>query len=811
MRYILIISINLVMLLATSCSVKTAEPAAPAASLTEDQSQPDTSGPPLTDRDLSMLVQDFTYSSEPPGDIGPLENCFGFPLELATDLRYIMHQEDADHCINYLNNLNNQDFRITYDEFFSLLDMTDDFTKSSFDRDDTEYICYRCDTDGDGIDELIAFEKDGRGTSSYIYMLIKGDGGYVYFSSNYIEDARLFLFFQYENAFYYAASCINRYTGTLSLQMFMLNRNIFKLSNIADSICYTRIFEISEPHLLYRNEIYPDIRPVNDYLEEAIYDIVYASRAKNTFCGDELYFQNDDKDLWNVDAQEPARDWLHMYIMDINNDGKNEIFTKSPPGYLQPYVHSIEWYDENFRQCPSPVEVWKDDNYILADMWFKNINGKIVTFTLYKEIQCEQRYLIDARIQENGESVILMDYMVALEPTDIEVTEFGTGTDVSNYRTLLYQAPDLNSAFPYNLPEMAEVLQLKVQKPSIHINNTFTDQPDSLEEIISGLLSDGAFDILDDKLGMGKYQINETDFYKKYGKYLRKDDNIPENGTQSVYQISLDNTDYFLLLQYSSIGKIGDLHIYRRSGNRLTYVDTNYPENLGCKVLEHSGKLYLVKRSYRRSGIPSYLENIFIQRLIPDGGQNHAIIEAVPESFKWQKIYDNHSVSKAAVSDYIEEIKTKLMDLPYLSDSETVYSGDENTAIDPDKLLRLKSITSPYDSFYKIDFNNDKTDEYISKEKSYNRIYTCIYQFTGKGIMMLEYDDTAGAAGNELVQLWFKEIDGKVFTFRLFYNENSYYILNVSLIEDTSITQVQTHIIVPEVNYIMISALTDED
>ena len=31
-----------------------------------------------------------------------------------------------------------------------------------------------------------------------------------------------------------------------------------------------------------------------------------------------------------------------------------------------------------------------------------------------------------------------------------------------------------------------------------------------------------------------------------------------------------------------------------------------------------------------------------IHRLIPEGGQD-AVIEAVPESFMWQKIYDNRA------------------------------------------------------------------------------------------------------------------------------------------------------------------------
>ena len=128
--------------------------------------------------------------------------------------------------------------------------MTDETTKYMFNTDRSGYVFYGCDTDGDGIDELIAFEKDGRGTRSYIYMLTKGEEGYTYLNSNYLDDVRLFSLFQYENAFYYAASCYDDSAGTVNLQMFMLNRNFFKLSNIVDSICFNRTFDISEPDLL---------------------------------------------------------------------------------------------------------------------------------------------------------------------------------------------------------------------------------------------------------------------------------------------------------------------------------------------------------------------------------------------------------------------------------------------------------------------------------------------------------------------------------------------------------------------------------
>lgn len=806
MRYRLLISISIIVLLSAACFGAADKPDETAAG--RPVKQQEVSAAPLTDSGLSMLVRDSAYSPGLPEDLEPAEYCYGFPVELVSDLKYRMNQGGADSCIPYLDGMNQQDVRITSQEYLSLLDRTDETTNQiavfDFSENESKYSYYRCDTDGDGTDELIAFERDGRGTVSYVHMLVEGEEGYVFLNSQYIDNVRFFTLFQYESAFYYGASCLDDSTGTVNLQIYMLDRTIFHMANITDSICFNRTFRISEPHLLYRNERYPDIRVVQDYLDDVIYDVIYANRAKNTFYGDEWGHRNVERPFQNYDTADwedsGAVNWSCMFIMDTDNDGKEEIFTKTPPGYRQPYEHSILWYDEDFNQCPAAVEVWTDNHYRLVDMWFKNFNGKTAVFTLYQEMQSGQSYVIDARIREDGKTTILMDYMAVLEPEDIRITEFGIGTDVSIYKPLVYQDPARDSAFPYNLPDMAEVLLLKAQGFPGMIENNCRDIPDDFTDILAGLLADKALDCPERGLGMEMYQIDQKDFERKYGTYLSRARQTLDGGTQYAYRIALGRTDYFLLMQYSEAETIGDLHIYRRTGGGLDYVSTYQPAYLGGKVIPHSGGLYIVERPYPWFEHARYLDNITIHRLIPEGGQD-ADIEAVPESFMWQKIYDNRAAYAGDVSGYLEEIKADLADLSYRSKDEDIYTGDEDPEIGMNLFLRLGSVVSPYEPFYKIDFNNDGKDEYISKEKSYNHIYAGIYLFTGRGVKILGYDESAGEDLGRPVQLWFKEISGKVYTFRLFYHEDSYYVLNVSLIEGTRITQVQTHIIVPRVKY----------
>ena len=204
MGYRLIISVSILSLLLTACFGAADGPdaaaGADAAAGQPVKEQPELSVPPLTDSGLSMLVEDNTCFPGLPGDLEPADDCYGFPVELVSDLKYRMNQEDADACIEYLDGLNQQDFRIANHEFLSLLDMTDEMTNemaiTDFNENEAEYSCYRCDTDGDGTDELIAFEKDGRGTISYVHMMVEGENGYVFFNSQYMDDVRFFTLFQ---------------------------------------------------------------------------------------------------------------------------------------------------------------------------------------------------------------------------------------------------------------------------------------------------------------------------------------------------------------------------------------------------------------------------------------------------------------------------------------------------------------------------------------------------------------------------------------------------------------------------------------
>ena len=117
------------------------------------------------------------------------------------------------------------------------------------------------------------------------------------------------------------------------------------------------------------------------------------------------------------------------------------------------------------------------------------------------------------------------------------------------------------------------------------------------------------------------------------------------------------------------------------------------------------------------------------------------------------------------------------------------------------------------------DVNNDGAPEYIDKHywfpSNYTKLYliNSTYKFTDTRIVTIDtpFDQQIGQQSLMLVQLWFKKFGNKNYTFRLFLVGGYNYLLNVSLVEDTNVTQIQSYIAVPQNKFIVSSHVQTQD
>lgn len=270
-----------------------------------------------------------------------------------------------------------------------------------------------------------------------------------------------------------------------------------------------------------------------------------------------------------------------------------------------------------------------------------------------------------------------------------------------------------------------------------------------------------------------------------------------------VYNYRLNHDNYYLTVADSGgSARFVNIEIFKETDGSLTFVDSLISLDMGAKVIEYGGYPYLVEEFYNYYS--KYRDTILISKLVSDEIENCVSVVLEPVSFEWKKIFDNQSVYPNKLESYVNEIKEELMKKSPINDNIEIFIGDENSIINQDKLLRLQSVAGDY-NYYEIDFDNDGEKEYFSKHFWYPSNYTTLYlinnfyKFADSRIVEINngfYNDKG-----TLIQLWFKEIDGKVFTFSLYLGNGYNYFLNVSLIEGIYITQAQTYLIAPKLEF----------
>lgn len=167
-----------------------------------------------------------------------------------------------------------------------------------------------------------------------------------------------------------------------------------------------------------------------------------------------------------------------------------------------------------------------------------------------------------------------------------------------------------------------------------------------------------------------------------------------------------------------------------------------------------------------------------------------------------------------AIDAYIAQIKGEITSEQYLDRGTSrdgareygaqVYYGDEETA---DFSL------GEYETVYQVDLANCGTPVYLwkamfipssSHAQEYLRIRFFLFDREENAERELDqlsqYDITSEIC---LFQMWFQEIGGKVYTFRMYHVSDYNYLLNVMLLEQDRATQVRAYLLSPRWEFVV--------
>lgn len=270
-----------------------------------------------------------------------------------------------------------------------------------------------------------------------------------------------------------------------------------------------------------------------------------------------------------------------------------------------------------------------------------------------------------------------------------------------------------------------------------------------------------------------------------------------------VYRFMQEEKEYYLFQYALWNGPTQGLYIRltERRGEEFIFVEDFETIADNGYVLECQEGFYYVALYYNFN-LKSY-DEMWIYSLNGSAETENIRIRYVPQNYKWTTVYQNETCENEAVWNAIAQTQETLLSGKYLEigkvtedlerlDGDEMQAQGETCCIDitntgipvcVQKQLFVPVAHDFYDRstlrmdmYYFMEIFDDETSQEI-EELQYERI--------------TESEEL-------LVQMWFEEIDGKIYTFQVFYINHYSYLLNVTLIEGNQLTTVGKMILTPE-------------
>ena len=297
------------------------------------------------------------------------------------------------------------------------------------------------------------------------------------------------------------------------------------------------------------------------------------------------------------------------------------------------------------------------------------------------------------------------------------------------------------------------------------------------------------------------------------------EDEIAEYTGYSRYSISYNQKDYCVFVDYRS--EIGTVACLEKKGEEYSLISRFQVRFPNCAaIIPYEGELYFLN-PVKNKNIQEY-DGLEICKLGIQSQPEYRMVRFIPVQYQWKNLYLalEEPENQAIVDAYLEHVKKELISsgaIEYGQEKEiNLFIGDEKESVQ----LFLQEETNQFSreyfgtKFYAIDLANVGEPAYIKRNiimpESYSfptRMRVLAYSNIdgqGKKVLSELYLDDGRLKEQPitLTQLWFKELNGKVYTFSLYYVSEYYYLLNVMLVEGGKASRIRTELLVPERNFI---------
>lgn len=365
-------------------------------------------------------------------------------------------------------------------------------------------------------------------------------------------------------------------------------------------------------------------------------------------------------------------------------------------------------------------------------------------------------------------------------------------TQISAYQEEIVDITDKYEAEMFLIPEV-ELQQADVNIEEVYetINGEYHGNfPDELVKEFEGILLQNSlsdipamennteyFDILR-SYGSDKYQVEITE---------------NEDNCLSMFRYKLEDREYVLEI-IDSGGSAGYCHanLLELVNGESQLVSSFDIQNEGYgRVLCHEEQYYYVYLVYNYN--LKYYDGVRIHRLGENVATENVCIRCIPDQYQWVNLFESRKYDAQEISEYLEQNRNSIVSRETMEIGQNAY--------------RLKCIEDDCETaeeeWLKIDFAN--VGEAICFQRSifipsnrYNKLHIQgTFYFDDKN-SKLEID---AATKNPLVQLWFKKINDKVYTFQIYHISGYNYLLCVRYVEGNRIIDVRQEYLMPEYRF----------
>lgn len=273
-----------------------------------------------------------------------------------------------------------------------------------------------------------------------------------------------------------------------------------------------------------------------------------------------------------------------------------------------------------------------------------------------------------------------------------------------------------------------------------------------------------------------------------------------------IFSYKNQNGQNEYVLCVDSNGSYGNYIIYiaEYTGNKFVLKNSFEAQGDGLgRVISYEDNFYYVLLQYN-DNLKNF-DGVKIHKLDGDTGKNNIRIRYIPNEYAWETVHVNSDFPKSEYKDidlYIQSIQQEITEGNYLEKGKPdgewdCFMGDE---VQDDSF----PLTTEFEQYVKADLANVGMDVFLQKKiflpssSSYTAYFKTdfyLHDCENNEIMQLDKIKINNNASNQLIQMWFKRIGNKIYTFKIHHLKDYDYLLEVVLVEGSQITRIRQDLI----------------